>query len=178
MFEKDEATTTTANPRICVLCNKLYSTSSELVMHHHTSHSKKELSKALMHLQYLLIQLKLLKPISEESGRNDRKGVEMGHYQDSGQHFLYNCMEVNDVKVLLEKSEFNLDKTNVKSWDKCEDNTEVKGHLNTFTNFCSLALQIISYYKQYILKIRVGYHFCIPLYSLLGWEYTNPNGYR
>ena len=114
-----------ANSRICVLCNHVYSTSSDLFAHHQKSHSKKELSKALIHLQHLLTQVKLLKPIKNR--RHDKKlGIDQCD-QDSNFHFLYNCMEVNDVKVLLETSQFNTnDNPNVKNLDKHDDSIEVQ----------------------------------------------------
>ena len=84
---------------ICVVCNKEFSVSSELGIHQQKSHSKKDLSRALIQLQNLLIQSKfIINLLKHGEGTKDER-----EYDDKDQHFLHNCMNVNDLEVLLNK---------------------------------------------------------------------------
>ena len=84
---------------ICVVCNKEFSVSSELSIHQQKSHSKKDLSSALIQLQNLLIQSKFIINLLKHGERTK----EERECDDENQHFLHNCMNVNDLEVLLNK---------------------------------------------------------------------------
>ena len=86
---------------ICVVCNAIFSSSSELIPHQ-TLHSKHEISQALVHIQILLIQctskIKKLQNSDELSDGNTTKGAQT----KKKQHFLFNVMSIRDIDILFE----------------------------------------------------------------------------
>ena len=86
---------------ICVVCNVIFSSSSELIPHQ-TLHSKHEISQALVHIQILLTQctakIKKLQNSEELSDGNTTKGAQT----KKKQHFLFNVMSIRDIDILFE----------------------------------------------------------------------------
>lgn len=86
---------------ICVVCNAIFSSSSELIPHQ-TLHSMHNLSQALVHMQILLIQctskIKKLQNSDELSDGTTTKGAQT----KKKQHFLFNVMSIRDIDILFE----------------------------------------------------------------------------
>ena len=101
MFSKEgvDATKYRSIGLICIICNKRFWVSSALSIHQQKSHSKEDLSKALIQLQNLLIQSKFI--INSLKHVKETKDERQSDEED--QHFLHNCMHVNDLEALLNK---------------------------------------------------------------------------
>ena len=86
---------------ICVVCNAIFSSSSELIPHQ-TAHSKHEISQALVHMQILLIQcsskIKKLQNSDESSEDTATKGAPT----KPKHHLLFNVMSIRDIDILFE----------------------------------------------------------------------------
>ena len=97
---EDEFMKRLQNDLVCVICNKQFSSSPELDIHQHKLHSKRDLSSALIQLQMFLIQAENI----IKSFRSRQEKQQGNNCNNKNQHFLYNCMKVSHLDVLLNKS--------------------------------------------------------------------------
>ena len=104
----DEGDIVVSDSLICVVCKKVYLIPSYLCTHHQNAHTKKELSKALITLQTLLVQAK---------SRID--------YDDPRQNLLYNCINAKNTKVFVEKSSEDKPREGAKNQDLKEANEKI-----------------------------------------------------
>ena len=130
---------------ICVVCNAIFSSSSELIPHQ-SLHSKHEISQALVHMQILLIQcsskIKKLQNSDESSEDTATKGAPT----KPKHHLLFNVMSIRDIDILLESP------AKVESFDaNCKGDSDIdQSSIHDDNNLVRFRTRIVRIDIQYI----------------------------